>query len=208
MAHSVKFWDKQSLRYDDISDKYDPSYKRIIEKSAPYLDSETMVLDFACGTGRISIEIASKVKNLIALDTSKGMLERAGEKAKQKNIQNISFLHSDIYDVSLREEGFELVFALNILHLLKDKESVIRRIHHLLKPGGIFISSTACMAGAMKPGNLLIKFLSRMRVLPYMTILDSPEFRNVITKENFEILYTEELDYNPPNYFVIARKQK
>jgi 2-polyprenyl-3-methyl-5-hydroxy-6-metoxy-1,4-benzoquinol methylase len=54
-------------------------------------------------------------------------------------------MQATIFDTRLKEETFDVILAFGILHLLKDFPKAIRRINELLKPGGWFISSTACM---------------------------------------------------------------
>jgi 2-polyprenyl-3-methyl-5-hydroxy-6-metoxy-1,4-benzoquinol methylase len=38
-----------------------------------------------------------------------------------------------------------VILAFHVLHLLEDTQEVVQRMHELLKPGGLFVSATACM---------------------------------------------------------------
>ena len=42
------------------------------------------------------------------------------------------------------------MLGLSILHLLEDKEEVIAKGYKMLKPGGVFITSTVCLGDTMK----------------------------------------------------------
>jgi len=42
--------------------------------------------------------------------------------------------------------SYDMVLALNLLHLLPDRMAALAKIHRLLKPGGLLISSTVCLA--------------------------------------------------------------
>ena len=81
------------------------------------------------------------------------MLEIAQGKADANNVKNISFEGSGIDEFSVSDETFDAVLALNILHLLENKEEVISKVRKMLKQGGIFVTSTVCV------GDTRMKFL-------------------------------------------------
>ena len=51
------------------------------------------LLDIGCGPGTISLAMASKLKEVYALDYSLGMLDCVKENCKEKNIQNVKTIH-------------------------------------------------------------------------------------------------------------------
>ncbi|MCK6597983.1 MAG: class I SAM-dependent methyltransferase [Bdellovibrionaceae bacterium] len=110
-----------------------------------YLKPEMTVFEFGCGTGSTAIIHAPYVKHIKATDFSQNMIAIAKKKAEDKNIYNISFECAEILDLDERKEQFDVILGLNILHLLEDKEKTLLKVFTLLKPGGFFISSTACM---------------------------------------------------------------
>ncbi len=57
----------------------------------------------------------------------------------------MTFKRSSIDEFSVRDRTFDAVLGLSILHLLEDRDAVIAKAHDMLKPGGIFVSSTVCM---------------------------------------------------------------
>ena len=46
--------------------------------------------------------------------------------------------------------SFEVIFALNVLHLVENPNQTIARINELLKPSGRFIFETSCLKGQGK----------------------------------------------------------
>jgi 2-polyprenyl-3-methyl-5-hydroxy-6-metoxy-1,4-benzoquinol methylase len=54
--------------------------------------------------------------------------------------------------MALEADSFDAVLGLNILHLRQDVGAGIARVLSLLKPGGIFVSSTVLMAEAKCAG--------------------------------------------------------
>ena len=81
------------------------------------------------------------------------MIEIAQAKADADNVKNIAFKRSGIDEYWVPDQTFDAVLALSILHLLGDKEEVISKVHKMLKPGGVFVTSTVCI------GDTKMKFL-------------------------------------------------
>ena len=53
-------------------------------------------------------------------------------------------------EFSAPEGSYDMVLGLSILHLLEDTGAAIAKVHRMLKPGGVFITSTACLGDRMK----------------------------------------------------------
>ena len=98
MNRSEKFWDKTAKNYDREEMEDEPVTLKIIEKTKKYLKPDDMVLDFGCGTGLIANEIAGNVKIIHAIDTSANMIELAKNKAVDRQIENIEFMHTNLFD--------------------------------------------------------------------------------------------------------------
>lgn len=145
MNKSEKFWDKMANYYDRVEKKDELTYIKIIEKTKKYLKINDVVLDYGCGTGLISNEIADNVKVIHAIDISSKMIEIAKKKADGRKIENIDYAHSTIFDERYKRCSFDVILVFYILHLLEDPHKVMQRINELLKPGGLIISATPCM---------------------------------------------------------------
>jgi len=85
-------------------------------------------------------------------------------------------------------QSLDAVLALSILHLVDDKEKVIANIYKMLKPGGMFVSSTVCLGDAMLK---LIKLVEPIGVLlghmPSVKVFTSKEFEASLVNAGFEI---------------------
>lgn len=206
MNKSVKFWDNRASSYDNMAGKYEKSYQRIVDTSKEYLTKDDSVLDFACGTGLICNKLAADVKEITAIDTSIGMLNIAQEKAEEIKIENIHFIHGPLQDKNVINKNFDGVLAINVLHLILDIENTIIQIHDLLKPGGYFISSTACLKGKGMIMSKFLRFLGKLKIIPYIKSINSEELLHMIQKSNFEIVESVKLDQEPTNIFIIAKK--
>lgn len=134
--------------FDDISPQYDylnrflsfgiDIYwrKQFIKKLG--LKNDQTVLDVACGTGDIGLEILKKHKiQLINIDISKNMLDIAKEKFEKKNYTNIQFIKGDAEALPLEDNSIDCLTISygfrNIAHYGK----ALNEFYRVLKPGGV-----------------------------------------------------------------------
>ncbi len=98
------------------------------------------ILDLACGTGRHSVELASRGYQVVGFDLSLAMLARASDEAQDRK-QKINFVQGDMRDMTF-EETFDGVFSWNTSFGFFDEEknaAVIAKVHRSLKKGGQFL---------------------------------------------------------------------
>ena len=107
-------WDRAASTYDDLEQC--PDYMRQVEGvldelvSRGVLNNGARVLDVGCGTGTYAVRMAPRVKEVVALDVSKAMLEVLEKKVAQKSLDNIEVVQADWR--RYRPAGaFDLVFA-------------------------------------------------------------------------------------------------
>ena len=200
-----RFWDRTAHIYDRVEKRDAQTYSKTIEKTRKYLKVKDIVLDFGCGTGLVSNEIADNVKMVYAIDISSKMIEIAREKAVRKNIQNIEYVRTTIFDARFSQDSIDVILVFNILHLLEDPQKVIQRITELLKPGGIIISATPCM-GEKPLYNSLLSIGSKIGITPEIISFTTNELDNLFVKGNFELIEAGNLKNNSPEYLLIAKK--
>ena len=200
-----KFWDKMANNYDQEEKKDEQTYMKIIEKTKKYLNISDIVLDYGCGTGLISNEIADNVKVIHAIDTSSKMIEIAKKKADGRKIKNIDYAHSSIFDERYKKGSFDVILVFYILHLLEDTHKVMQRINELLKPGGLIISATPCMGEKTFPG-ILLSLVSKIGLIPNIRSFIISELEDSIANGNFEIVETECLHQRSQQYLIVAEK--
>jgi len=202
-----RFWDRTASNYDKEEKRDEQTYLRIIEKTKRYLKITDEVLDFGCGTGLISNEIAVYVKMVHAIDLSSKMIEIAKTKAIGRKIQNIDYAHSTIFENRFKKSSFDVILAFYVLHLSDDSQRVIQRMNELLKPGGLIISATPCM-GEKPILNSLFSIGSKIGIIPKINSFKISGLEHLFIKENFELIETDCLKPNAPQYFLIAKKLK
>jgi ubiquinone/menaquinone biosynthesis C-methylase UbiE len=73
------------------------------------------------------------------------MIQIAKEKATAHNVNNVDFETMGVDTLSVPDESYNIFLGLNVLHLVSNKDEVVSKVHRLLKPGGYFVSSSACI---------------------------------------------------------------
>lgn len=108
---------------------------------SPYLKlkGNEVLLDFGCGTGRISFWLMNRVKKVIGLDITQEMLIAAKHQEEIMRDGNIDFVHYDGTRFPLSNESFDLITSVWVLqHIIRkeDFSSIIAEISRILKKGG------------------------------------------------------------------------
>lgn len=131
-----------NVNYNEISKIYDSvregdmfTINRIIQEGR--ITPTSKVLEIGCGTGNYT-ELIFKVTNakIYGLDRSTGMLE----KARAKN-PSINYLEGDAtYLNSFAGQKFDVVYMIDVIHHIKDIDTMFKNIFRILKDdGSLFI---------------------------------------------------------------------
>jgi 2-polyprenyl-3-methyl-5-hydroxy-6-metoxy-1,4-benzoquinol methylase len=109
------------------------------------------VLDLGCGTGLLSLPLASSVRSVTSVDAAEGMIAALNTKlsdpaSKVTNVRVVSVLLEDPDDPAIRTDPldgttdqpcrFDLVVSHLVLHHIPDLHAVLRTMLGCLKPGG------------------------------------------------------------------------
>lgn len=199
-----EFWDKTASRYARSPIRDEQSYQKKLAITQAYFRADWSVLEFGCGTGSTAIIHAARVKHILATDISDKMLDIAEGKARDAGIENISFQQGTLDSLELEAESFDAVLGLNILHLLADVEAAIASVYRLLKPGGIFVSSTVLVADVKLFWRLLIPLMQCLGLAPYVNRFDKQELVSMLTKAGFSVGY--QWQPRKESVFIVAKK--
>ena len=172
---SPEFWDRVAPSYAKQPIADTESYARKLATTQALMRPNMEVLEFGCGTGSTALEHAAHVAQIVATDVSAGMIGIARNKAEDAGIDNVIFRQSGVEDFDAPDGSYDMVLALNLLHLLPDRSAALAKIHQLLKPGGIFVSSTVCLADKMWFLRPVIPVLQWIGKAPYVSFLHSDQ---------------------------------
>jgi ubiquinone/menaquinone biosynthesis C-methylase UbiE len=205
MHYSAKFWDKIAERYSQQAIADEAAYQKKLQVTQTYFQPHMEVLELGCGTGSTAIIHAPYVKHIRAIDISAKMIEIAQSKAEANNIKNITFEQLTIEELTVSDCSLDVVLGLSILHLLENKEEVIAKVHQMLKPGGIFVTSTACLGDSMKWFKLIAPMGKFLGLIPLVKVFTVKELEESLTNAGLAIDY----QWQPGKgkaVFIVAKK--
>lgn len=94
------------------------------------------LIDIGCGPGAYSVEFAKRGADVLGIDVSQKMLDKARNNAETANVK-LTLQKSDAHSLPSTDESFDIVFlALTILNTKMVKEAA-----RVLKPGGLLLFS-------------------------------------------------------------------
>ena len=205
MDVSPRFWDRIAARYSRRPIADEASYRKKLEKSQTYFRPNMELLEFGCGTGGTAIIHASYVRCIRAIDISPKMIEIARGKAEAANVDNVEFVVQTIEDFDAPDGSFDAILGLSILHLVEDKDAVLKKVFRLLKPGGVFISSTVCMSDLAGLIRYVVPVMQLFGLAPFVAFFTRKELLASIRATGFELDY----DWRPGRkkaVFIVAKK--
>ena len=97
------------------------------------------LLDLGCGKGVDVFKAARELNGTgkaVGIDRLPEMIEKANVIRDKRHFDNAEFVVSDIDDINLPDNTFDVVISNCVINLLEDKEKVYREIFRVLKPGG------------------------------------------------------------------------
>lgn len=140
------FWDRWAGSYDRAMSADRNTYGRIVNRMKKKLNRNMAVLELACGTGLLSVQLAGSVKMLEATDISEEMIKQAKRKCHSLRLH---FSVQDATALPYAPETFDAVVISNALHIMPSPEKALAEIRRVLKTDGILIAPTFTAAGSM-----------------------------------------------------------
>ena len=205
MAEQSAFWDRLADKYAAQPIADEDAYRTKLTRTEAHLTSDMDIFEFGCGTGGTAIKHAPLVRSVRAIDFSARMLDMARQRAADAGVGNVTFEQGDITSISVEPGRYDMVLGLSILHLLKDRQAVIARAYDMLKPGGRFVSSTACLGDSMRWLGYIAPLGRALGLLPILNVMTPDQLRADMIAAGFVI----EHDWRPnpkSALFLIARK--
>ncbi len=128
---AAKTWDQ-----NDARTRMSHAIADVMIASLKLTGSET-VLDYGTGTGNVALRFQPVVKQVIAADSSRGMLDVLGEKIKETGVANVSTLLLDLEKDSLNPKLHpDVIVSAMTLHHIADTGRFAQVLHAMLPSGG------------------------------------------------------------------------
>jgi ubiquinone/menaquinone biosynthesis C-methylase UbiE len=129
------------------------------------LKTGDVALDICTGTGSVPPFLAEKVGShglVVGLDFSSGMLQKAAEKMRRRDIKNIILIQAEAQHLPFKDKTVSAVTCSHAFYELKGevRERTIMEVKRVCRTGGRF-----CMMEHEVPKKKFIKFLYYVRML-------------------------------------------
>jgi len=139
------------------------SLRRFIVEKANLSEGDK-ALDLCTGTGSVAVELTKQVGEtgfVIGLDFSRGMLEKAKEKARKSGINRLHLVQANASQLPLKKSSFHGVTCSHAFYELKGDEraKAINEVGRILIGGGKF-----CLMEHAKPKRLFPRLLFYVRL--------------------------------------------
>lgn len=122
-----------------LSLNIDKRWRRLVRaRMQPILGrADAIVLDVACGTGDLSLELQRDAKaRIVGTDFCRPMLTIAEKKAEDRGAE-IPFVEADAMDLSFADDEFDGLTIAFGLRNLPNVENGLKELHRVIKPGGM-----------------------------------------------------------------------
>ena len=181
--------------FDDMIDRSVPFYKENLKLSIDivknYLNNNDKILDLGSSTGTFLINLAklNLNLNLVGIDNSTAMIERAKNKAKAFGV-NIKFIEEDFvnYDFG-KNKLISANYTIQFIRPIK-REKLISKIYNSLENNGIFLMSEKLISEDKKLNKILIDVYYDYKKKKGYSEYEISKKREAL--ENVLIPYTEE----------------
>lgn len=112
------------------------------------------LLDYGCGTGLVTLALQPQVGEIVAADSSAGMLAALRGKIESSGLPNVRTLPVDLEAEDLAEGGFDVIVSSMTLHHIQQADLVVRKLAQALVEGGLLaIADLDAGSEAFHPDN-------------------------------------------------------
>ncbi|TLP37846.1 carboxy-S-adenosyl-L-methionine synthase CmoA [Arcobacter arenosus] len=184
ITKQFEFDEEVASVFDDMLNRSVPFYKEMqrltINFALNFLEENDKVYDLGCSTASTLIELSkhshSKL-DLIGIDNSEAMINRAKKKAKAFGV-DIKLINDDLDNISY--ENAKLILSNYTLQFIRplQREKLVKKIYNNLRNEGIFIFSE--------------KVISSNKILDKQYIDEYYEFKKTQGYSEFEIAQKRE----------------
>ena len=105
----------------------------------PHLRPGMRLLDVGCGPGSITRGLAERLApgQVVGVDLSKEALDGARRDAVARGLTNLHYQEGSVYQLPFANASFDAVYAHQVLQHLRERESAVREMLRVVRPGGL-----------------------------------------------------------------------
>lgn len=199
------YWDRQAKRYDRAVRWLGGATPRMVVRVAQAAQGLPRVLEVAAGTGLVTELLARSAQDIVATDSSSGMVAVLEQRVAKLALGNVTVMRADLCDLPPGLGRFDAVVAANVLHLLPDLPAALASLAAALHPGGLLIAPTYAHDQTWT-ARLASRFLFSLG-LPARRRFTAERLCAAIAEAGLEVVHCEVLPGLLPIAYVEARKR-
>lgn len=139
-----EFWDDESQRYHDAQQDFVHVIDEFVRRALAIMPANSRVIEFGCGSGIVTLELARHVEHISGVDISEKMLAIARQSAEDAGCTNADFRLGDVYDMPEGDGSYDVVLCPYLLDIVERPDVVLREAYRLLTDSGVLICITDC----------------------------------------------------------------
>jgi SAM-dependent methyltransferase len=112
------------------------AFARSLDRAIP---GDARVVEVGCGTGQMSLYLATADRLVVGADLTAASLELAARAARRFGVRRAYFVETDLQKPGLREGAFDVVYSSGVLHHTPDPRRSFRELAKLARPGGVIV---------------------------------------------------------------------
>lgn len=136
-----EFWNNSLKDYEPYQIESWVQDEKFIDIINKYINKNSCVLDYACGSGwgLFEINCRTKFKKGIGIDTATGAIESNNKMCELNNIDNIKFIAGDENILDEYKNTFDFCLSINLFDVIPDEVifSILDKLYESLKDGAI-----------------------------------------------------------------------
>lgn len=142
IARQRRFWTSRAISWDHGAGN-NPGLLKVVEQVIAEADpgGNEHAVDLGCGSGQVTLGLASRVASVLAIDISDKMISLLLENASRQRIDNVSGRAIPVEELDFPPSSVDLVVTNYALHHLRDEDKpvLVKRVYGWLRPGGRFV---------------------------------------------------------------------
>lgn len=192
---SPELWNELHLAYDEnVVPLFSVVAKRALELVDPNRDAE--VIDVACGPGTLTLQLATQVRRVVAVDFAPSMIELLEDKCRVARIGNIAAQVADGMALPFGQGRFDAAFSCFGLFLFADRAAGFSELWRVVKPGAkVMVSSWSPAEGPIEAMYRIVREV--LPDLPFQKgrapLGTKGELVEEMTQARFESIYVESI---------------
>lgn len=148
------------------------------------------ILDVACGTGVVAFQLAKAAKEVVGLDLTGEMLQKARKERHDRGVVNVHFELGEAEALPFKDNQFDASVCRMSIHHFDDPQQALDEMVRVTRPHGRIVIADIVTSSEQQDAKLH-NAIERLRDPSHVRMLSRDELLNLITTCGLEIEKTD-----------------